>query len=157
MTTKKFILTARVHSLERGFSVTVQGLFYVVLLWWCFGLIYDLGGAAYLAARLRSAAMTAAQDGAKELDLLEFYRTDGVQLAHDSARARAQITFARQMNGIPCEIDVSVQSGALRDFVVVNARTVAPMRVMQVFGMHDLTLNARFTAEAVPGIDAQYQ
>ena len=75
----------RAYCYEQGFSTTVQGLFYVVLLWWCFGLIYDLGGAAYLAARLRSATMLAAQDGAKELDLVEFYRTDGVQIAAGNA------------------------------------------------------------------------
>ena len=147
----------RAYCYEQGFSTTVQGLFYVVLLWWCFGLIYDLGGAAYLAARLRSATMLAAQDGAKELDLVEFYRTDGVQIAAGNARSRARAAFARQMTGIESEVVVSVQSGALRDFVVVNARTTAPMRIMRIFGLRDLVLRTQFSAEAVHGIEAEYQ
>ncbi|MCX6017180.1 MAG: hypothetical protein NTZ50_01525 [Chloroflexi bacterium] len=150
-------LAARLRSAECGFSTTVQGLFYVVLLWWCFGLVYDLGGAAWLSARLRSAAMSAAQDGAKELDTAAFYRTDALQLNYDAARARAQAVFAQQMTGLDSAIDVSVQSGVLRDFVVVNARVRAPMRVMSVFGLHDLTLTTSFAAEAVPGIAIEYQ
>jgi len=137
MTTKKFILTARFHSLERGFSVTVQGLFYVVLLWWCFGLIYDLGGAAY--------------------DVAEIYRSDRLQIDAGAARARAQTVFHRAMAGIPAEIAVSVQSGVLRDFVVVDARTIAPMYILRGFGMRDLTLTVHFAAEAVPGIEDEYQ
>lgn len=142
---------------ERGFGTTVQGLFYVVLLWWCFGLVYDLGGAAWLSARLRSAAMSAAQDGAKEIDTAAFYRTDALQLSYDAARSRARSVFAQQMAGLDSAIDVSVQSGALRDFVVVSARVRAPMRVMRVFGLHDLMLTTSFAAEAVPGIAVEYQ
>ena len=52
---------------------------------------------------------------------------------------------------------MSVQSGALRDFVVVSARTTAPMRIMRIFGLRDLVLRTQFSAEAVHGIEAEYQ
>lgn len=142
---------------EAGFTSTVQGLFYVVLLWWCFGLVFDLGGAAFLSARLRSAAMAAAQDGAKLLDIHEMYRTNGMQLADSSARSRAQAVFAQRMAGVSAAATVRIESGALRDFVIVDAQAIAPMRVLGALGFPDLTLRAHFAAEAVPGIEDQYQ
>jgi len=142
---------------EEGFATSVQGVFYVVLLWWCFGLVFDLGGAAYRSARLRSAAVSAAQDAAKYVDVAEIYRSDRLQIDAGAARARAQTVFHRAMAGIPAEIAVSVQSGVLRDFVVVDARTIAPMYILRGFGMRDLTLTVHFAAEAVPGIEDEYQ
>jgi hypothetical protein len=150
-------MRAQHRRLEAGFSTTVQGLFYTVLLWWSFGLVFDLGGAAYVSARLRSAAMSAAQDAAKYVDVAEIYRSDRLQIDAGPAQARARAVFARAMSGIPSEIAVSVQSGVLRDFVVVDARAVAPMRILRGFGMRDLVLSTHFAAEAVPGIEREYE
>jgi hypothetical protein len=143
--------------LEHGYGGTFQGILYVGVLWWCFGLVYDLGNAAYVAARLRSATIAAAQDGAKHIDRDAFYRGDGVQLNYDGARQRARAVLAQHMGPIAVSAAVSVQSGVLRDFVVVDARSVVRMRVLHVFGLREIPVSARAAAEAVHGIDDEYQ
>lgn len=147
----------RLRRLEHGYGSTFQGILYVAVLWWCFGLVYDLGNAAYVSARLRSAAIAAAQDGAKYIDRDAFYRGDGVQLNYDGARQRARAVLAQHMGPIAVNAAVSVQSGVLRDFVVVDAHSVVRMRVLHVFRLREIPVSARASAEAVHGIDGEYQ
>lgn len=157
MKTENRFAIGRLRKLEQGFGTTFQGILYVAALWWCFGLVYDLGNAAYIAARLRSATIAAAQDGAKFIDRDAFYRGDGIQLNYDGARQRARAVLAQHMGPIAVTADVSVQSGVLRDFVVVDAQSVVQMRVLRVFGLREIPVNARASAEAVHGIDDEYQ
>ncbi len=79
---------------EAGFSTLMQGLFYVVLLWMCFGLIYDIGGAVLASTRLRSAASLADQDGAKMVDTTHYQRFQEWRLSNRAWPVRCKYSTA---------------------------------------------------------------
>ena len=115
------------HRAEGGFSTLIQGLFYVVLLWMCFGLVYDIGGAVLASTRLRSAAFLAAQDGAKMVDTTHYQRFQEWRLSN-RAVTRAMQVFDGATQGMNANAYVAVVTQGPRDMVIVTARAPVRMR-----------------------------
>src|SRR5512133_3804891 len=57
---------------ESGYTVTIQAIYYTVLLFIFFALIFDFGNAGYVATVGTEAARLAAQDAAKNIDQQAF-------------------------------------------------------------------------------------
>lgn len=144
------------HRAEGGFSTLIQGLFYVVLLWMCFGLIYDIGGAVLASTRLRSAAFLAAQDGAKMVDTLHYQRFQEWRLSQ-RAVGRAMQVFDGATQGMNANAYVAVVTQGRRDMVVVTARAPVRMRILGNFGVPDIELRADAFAELTYGISGEGQ
>ncbi len=147
----------RHHRFEAGFTVSAQGLFYIMLMWLSFGFIYDIGNAIYASARLRSAVIAGAQDGAKLIDIRSF--ADDQRLVFLPSAKMHAITMTRLHAG---HLNPDVVADSLVNtnnylFLVVEARAQVPMPILGVFGVPPLDLSARAQAEAISGSNTQHE
>lgn len=142
--------------LERGHSLTLQGIFYLVALWMLFGLVYDLGQVAYVSSILRSAAISAAQDAAKSVDEQYFMEHQEIRLSGE-AFERAQRIMTNQTHGIGVVGDISVVSQVDRELVVLTASARVHPRILSAFGVADFHVPVQVYAEPSYGIEEEYQ
>jgi hypothetical protein len=142
---------------ESGFSITIQAIFYVYLLFFFFALVYDFGNVGYVQTIASNAVRVAAQDAAKEIDIDAFLETQEVRLSAD-ALGRAQ-NVVNGMTGGRVTIDsVAVNSLQYRDVIVVRGTATAQMPVIgSVFGINAVQIPVEAFAEPAFGISLEGQ
>jgi hypothetical protein len=144
---------------ESGFTVTIQAIYYTVLLFIFFGLIYDVGNAGYVATIATNAARMAAQDAAKNVDPQAFLDNQEVRL-NDHAKDDAQDLVDRMTNGIVTLTSVDIVNLPSRgvDVIAVKGNAVARMPVLgSLFGFGSLTIPVEAYAEPAYGISEEGQ
>lgn len=162
----KDILIARVRAgLARGrrkaesgfFTVTIQAIYYVMLLFLCFALIYDFGGAGYVFTIASNAVRMAAQDAAKNIDVDTFLTNQEIRLSGD-AMDRAQEFVNGMGEGHVTITSLSINRLDTRDVIVVEGNVVANMPVLgSMFGLGAITIQVQGYAEPAYGIGAEGQ
>jgi hypothetical protein len=142
---------------ESGFGLTAQGIFYSVLLWMVFGLVFDVGNALYVSARLRSSVFAAAQDAAKRIDPDVFEREQRVVLRADAAayaRDYVVATAPEYLGSVNARVVTRANNYV---YVQVDATASVPMYVLGVFDVPPAQLNASARAEAVSGAEVVHE
>jgi hypothetical protein len=142
---------------ESGYTVTVQAIYYTVLLFMFFALIYDFGNAGYVATTATNAARLAAQDAAKNIDRDAFINNQEVRLSAD-ALTRAQELVGDSTNGQVSVTSVTINHLSTRDVIGVYASATAAMPVLgSLFGIGSVTFPIQAFAEPAYGIDQEGQ
>ncbi len=142
---------------ESGFTVTIQALYYTIILFMFFALIYDFGNVGYVQSIGGNAVRVAAQDAAKDIDPLVFLETQEIRLA-GGATGRAQ-TVVNGLTGNRVRIDsVSVNSLQTRDVIIVRATATANLPVIgSLFGFSTIDIPLEAYAEPAFGIEEEGQ
>ena len=142
---------------ESGYTVTVQAIYYTVLLFIFFALIFDFGNAGYVATVATNAARLAAQDAAKNVDQEAFINNQEVRLSAD-ALARAQELVSDSTNGQVSVTSVAINHLSTRDVIAVYASATAAMPVLgSLFGIGSISFPVQAFAEPAYGIDQEGQ
>lgn len=142
---------------ESGYTVTVQAIYYTVLLFIFFALIFDFGNAGYVATVATNAARLAAQDAAKNVDQEAFINYQEVRLSAD-ALARAQELVGDSTKGQVIVNSVAINHLSTRDVIAVYASATAAMPVLgSLFGIGSITFPVQAFAEPAYGIDQEGQ
>ncbi len=142
---------------ESGYTVTVQAIYYTIMLFMFFALIYDFGGAGYVATVGTEAARLAAQDAAKHIDQQAFIDSQEVRLSPDAV-ARAQQLVNSATAGNVQVTSVTINSLSARDVIAVYATARAPMPVLgSLFGIQPIIFPIAAFAEPAYGINQEGQ
>ena len=142
---------------ESGFDVTIQSIYYILLLFIFFALIFDFGSAGFIATSGNEAMRMAAQDAAKNIDVQAFLDNQEVRLTND-ALARAQDLVNGMTGGKVTVTGVSISRLNRRDVIVVQGTAMADMPVLgSLFGLPALPLQVEAYAEPAYGISEEGQ
>lgn len=143
---------------ESGFfTVTIQAIYYVVLLFLFFALVYDFGGAGYVFTIASNAVRMAAQDAAKNIDVDAFLDDQEIRLS-DDAMDRAQDLVNGMAEGHVIITSLSINRMDRRDVIVVEGNVVANMPVLgSMFGLGAITIQVQGYAEPAYGIGEEGQ
>lgn len=153
----KAVIQSRIRQAESGFTITIQAIYYVFLLFFFFALVYDFGNVGYVQSIASNAVRVAAQDAAKEIDVQFFLDTQEVRLSND-ALSRAQAVVNGMTGGKVIVNSVSVNRLQFRDVIVVQATATAQMPVIgSVFGINAVTMPVEAFAEPAFGISFEGQ
>lgn len=151
------ILRPIFHKAESGFTVTIQALYYVLLLFAFFALIYDFGNVGYVQSIASNAVRVAAQDAAKDIDPLVFLDTQEVRLS-SGALGRAQDVVNGMTGGLVHVDSISVNSLEKRDVIVVKGTATADLPVIgSLFGFSTINIPLEAYAEPAYGISEEGQ
>ncbi len=146
-----------VRQAESGLSVTIQGIYYILLLFTFFAVVYDIGNAGYVATISTNAVRVAAQDAAKHIDELTFIETQEVRLSPD-ALGRAQDVVNGLTGGKVAILQVKVTSLQKHDVIMILGHAHAALPVMgAVFGIDDVIIPVEAYAEPAYGISLEGQ
>lgn len=150
-------LTRLTKRAESGFSITIQGLYYTMLLFIVFALIFDFGNVGYVQSIGSNAVRVAAQDAAKDIDPNVFLDTQEVRLA-TGALGRAQDVVDGMTNGLVSIDSISVNSLQTRDVIVVRGTATADLPVLNsLFGFAPVAIPLEAYAEPAFGIEEEGQ
>jgi hypothetical protein len=142
---------------ESGYTVTVQAIYYTMLLFMFFALIFDFGNAGYVATVATNSARLAAQDAAKNVDQEAFINDQEIRLSPD-ALTRAQELVSSATKGQVTVTEVTINHLATRDVIAVYASATAQMPVLgSLFGLGAITFPIQAFAEPAYGIDQEGQ
>jgi len=142
---------------ESGFSIAIQSIYYVSLLFIFFGLIFDLGNAGYVYTIASNAARMAAQDAAKNIDEQAFLDEQEIRLS-DGAMARAQAIVSGMTDDKVAVTQLSINHLSSRDVIVVKVMAVADMPILgSVMGLSPITIRVDAYAEPASGISEEGQ
>jgi hypothetical protein len=142
---------------EAGFTVSIQIIYYTVILFVFFALIYDFGNAGYVATIATNSARLAAQDAAKNIDPDAFINNQEVRLGPD-ALVQAQTMVADATGGRVKVTDIAVNRLDARDVIAVYASATAEMPVLgSLFGIGSITFPVQAFAEPAYGINQEGQ
>lgn len=142
---------------ETGLSVTVQAIYYILLLFIFFAVIYDIGNAGYVATIASNAVRVAAQDAAKRIDEQAFIEHNEIRLSPD-ALVHAQDVVNGMTGGHVAILAVKVTSQQYRDVIMIIGHAHAALPVMAaVFGISDVIIPVEAYAEPAYGIDLEGQ
>jgi hypothetical protein len=142
---------------ESGFSVTIQAIYYVYLLFFFFALVYDFGNVGYVQTIATNAARVAAQDAAKEIDVQTFLDTQEVRLSAD-ALDRAQGVVDGMTAGQVTINSIAVNNLKFRDVIVVRGTATAQMPIIgSIFGINNVQIPVEGFAEPAFGISFEGQ
>jgi len=149
--------TRRWRRAESGYTVTVQAVYYVSLLFLFFALIYDFGNAGYIYTITSNAARLAAQDAAKNIDEEAFFNDQEVRLSED-ALTRAQAVADGITGGQMTVTTVEISRLSERDVIVVRGLATVNLPVLgAVLGLTSVTLGVDGYAEPAYGINEEGQ
>jgi hypothetical protein len=155
MTSKQ--MDRRLNKVEAGYTVTIQAVYYTVLLFVFFALIYDIGNAGFVATIANNAARLAAQDAAKNIDPQAFIDNQEIRLSAD-ALTRAQDMVDGITNGKLTLSSVAIRRQSTRDVIEVRGDAVADMPVLgSLFGLQSVTIPVEAYAEPAYGISEEGQ
>jgi hypothetical protein len=142
---------------ESGYTVTVQAVYYISLLFLFFALIYDFGNAGYIYTITSNAARLAAQDAAKNIDEEAFFNDQEIRLNED-ALTRAQAVADGITGGRMTVNTVEISRLAERDVIVVRGQAVVDLPVLgAVLGLTSVTIGVDGYAEPAYGINEEGQ
>jgi hypothetical protein len=142
---------------ESGYTVTVQAIYYVFVLYLFFALIYDFGQAGYVFTVASNAARMAAQDAAKNIDEDIFVIDQEVRL-NDGALASAQEVADTMTGGRMTITSLRVSELDARDVIVVQGTAVAHLPILgAAFGMPTISIPVEGYAEPAYGIAEEGQ
>lgn len=144
---------------EAGFTVTVQIIYYTVILFVFFALIFDFGNAGYVATVATNSARLAAQDAAKNIDPDAFISNQEVLLSPD-ALIQAQMLVDDATDGKVKVTEVTKKYIEARgvEVIAVYASATAEMPVLgSLFGIGSITFPVQAFAEPAYGIDQEGQ
>jgi hypothetical protein len=142
---------------EAGFTVSVQIIYYTVILFVFFALIFDFGNAGYVATVATNSARLAAQDAAKNIDPDAFINNQEVRLSPD-ALTQAQTLVDDATDGRVKVTGVTVNRLDARDVIAVYASATAAMPVLgSLFGIGSITFPVQAFAEPAYGINQEGQ
>lgn len=142
---------------ESGFTITIQSIFYVYLMFFFFALVYDFGNVGYVQTIASNAVRVAAQDAAKEIDVQTFLDTQEVRLSTDALN-RAQDVVNGMTGGKVTITSIAVNSLKYRDVIVVRGTATAQMPIIgSVFGINDVQIPLEAYAEPAFGISFEGQ
>ena len=142
---------------ESGFDVTIQAIYYILLLFIFFALIFDFGSAGFAATSGNEAMRMAAQDAAKNIDEMAFLNDQEVRLNND-ALDRAQDLVTGMTDGNVTVTSVSISRLNTRDVIVVQGTAAADLPVLgSLFGMAPLSIQVEAYAEPAYGISQEGQ
>ena len=145
------------RSAESGYTITIQALYYTLLLFIFFALIYDFGNVGYVQSIGSNAVRMAAQDAAKSIDTNVFLDTQEIRL-NGGAVGRAQDVVNGMTGGKVTINNVSVQSLQTRDVIVVEGTARAQMPILgSLFGLWSVDLPLKAYAEPAYGIQLEGQ
>ena len=140
----------KVARAESGYTVTIQAIYYTVLLFIFFALIYDFGNVGYIATVATNASRLAAQDAAKNIDQQAFIEDQEVILSSD-ATDRAQQLVSSATEGKVQVTQVTLLEGGR--YIAVYASATAQMPVLgSLFGLWSVTFPVQAFAEPAYGI-----
>jgi hypothetical protein len=157
MNTSRRTVLHYVKMVESGYTVTVQAIYYTMLLFMFFALIFDFGNAGYVATVATNSARLAAQDAAKNVDQEAFINDQEIRLSPD-ALTRAQELVSSATKGQVTVTEVTINHLATRDVIAVYASATAQMPVLgSLFGLGAITFPIQAFAEPAYGIDQEGQ
>ncbi len=144
---------------ESGYTVTVQAIYYTVLLFIFFALIFDFGNAGYIATVATNAARLAAQDAAKNVDQEAFINDQEVRLNADAlVRAQELVNDATDGKVKVTEVTKNYLEARGVEVIAVYASATAEMPVLgSLFGIGSITFPVQAFAEPAYGIDQEGQ
>ena len=144
---------------ESGYTVTVQAIYYTVLLFMFFALIFDFGNAGYVATVATNAARLAAQDAAKNIDADAFINNQEVRLSADALeRAQELVNDATDGRVKVTEVTKNYIEARGVDVIAVYASATAAMPVLgSLFGIGSITFPVQAFAEPAYGINQEGQ
>jgi len=146
-----------VRQAETGLSVTVQAIYYILLLFMFFAVVYDIGNAGNVSVIATNAVRVAAQDAAKHIDEQAFIERQEVRLSSD-ALGRAQDVVNGLTGGNVTILQVKVTSLQTRDVIMILGHAHAALPVMgAVFGINDVIIPVEAYAEPAYGISLEGQ
>ncbi len=144
-------------AIESGYTVTVQAIYYTVMLFMFFALIYDFGGAGYVATVGNEAARLAAQDAAKHIDQQAFLNTQEVRLSNDALQRAQQLVNSATAGNVQIT-SITINHLATRDVIAVYGTAKANMPVLgSLFGMPPIYFPIAAFAEPAYGINQEGQ
>ena len=132
-----------------GGQVTAFTFIMVAALIMFAGLVLDGGLALAANVRALNEAQEAARSGAQALDLVTFRATGNVVLDPDQAVASARQYLAATGNPDASSAPVTVAG----DQVTVTVTRTQRMQILQVVGVHQITVDATATARAAHGVE----
>lgn len=142
---------------ESGYTVTVQAIYYVFVLYLFFALIYDFGQVGYVFSVASNAARMAAQDAAKNIDEDAFINDQEVRL-NGNALTSAQELVDTMTGGRMAITSLSVSRLDTRDVIIVQASATAHLPILgNAFGMPSITFPVEGYAEPAYGIAEEGQ
>ncbi|MCL5997318.1 MAG: hypothetical protein M1546_14865 [Chloroflexi bacterium] len=142
---------------ESGFTVTIQAIYYTVLLFIFFALIFDFGNAGFVFTVASNATRLAAQDAAKNIDEEAFINDQEIRLQSD-ALTRAQEMVTGLAGDRVTVTNVTISRLEQRDVIVVQAIALANMPVLgNMFGLSSVSFPVEAFAEPAYGISEEGQ
>ncbi len=143
--------------LEGGASITVQSILYIFVLFASFALVYDMGNVALVAQIANAAAMTAAQDAAKEISQGGFKSGQRVTLDPE-ALARAAETVAGMLPTPARDLSIALRAPNGRSAISVTFRVRAATPILRAcFGLGGIEIPVGASAEPAWGLEAEWQ
>ena len=142
---------------ESGFTVTIQAIFYIFLLFMFLAFVFDFGLVGYMTSNATSSMRVAAQDAAKNIDTETFINTQEIRLAPD-ALTTAQTEVTNMSGGTVNVTNVSVRTLNTYDVIVVQGSVRCPLPLLgSVFGLQAVVVPVQAYAEPAYGISKEGQ
>ena len=142
---------------ESGFTVTIQAIFYIFLLFMFLAFVFDFGLVGYMTSNATSAMRVAAQDAAKNIDEETFINTQEIRLAPDALTV-AQQEVTNMTGGSVQVTGLRVSPLETYDVIVVEGSVQCPLPLLgSVFGLQAVVVPLQAYAEPAYGINEEGQ
>ena len=142
---------------ESGLVVTIQAIYYVLLLFAMFALVYDFGAVSYAASIAANSVRVAAQDAAKNIDEEAFINYQTIRLSND-ALARAQDVVDGMSGGNVHVTSISITSLKRHEVITIQAQATVELKVLgSLIGLNQATVPVEAYAEPAYGISEEGQ
>jgi hypothetical protein len=158
----------QIRQAEHGFGMSIQTIWYSLLLFMMLGLVYDMGNVVYVQQVAQNSVIIAANELTKNIDQDRLIRYQEVKLTGVNAGAAQTIVdnLAERnfgSNGIVNVTNAYVDDTSYypRSVVVVQASAIARMPVLSALtqlpynGPLNVTLNVQASAQPAFGIDGE--
>lgn len=154
-------ILAGIHKLrlkaESGFTVTIQAVFYIFLLFIFLAFVFDFGLVGNLYSIATASMKVAAQDAAKNIDTTDFANTQEIRLSAD-ALAVAQQEVSDMSGGKVQVLSLRISHLDTRDVIVITGHVDCPLPLLRsLFGLQMLIVPVQAYAEPAYGIDQEGQ
>ncbi|HEY3342472.1 MAG TPA: hypothetical protein VGK81_10655 [Anaerolineae bacterium] len=142
---------------ESGFTVTIQAVFYIFLLFIFLAFVFDFGLVGNLYSIATASMRVAAQDAAKNIDTTEFANTQEIRLSAD-ALSVAQQEVTDMSGGKVQVLSLEISHLATRDVIVISGHVDCPLPLLgSLFGLQMLIVPVQAYAEPAYGISQEGQ
>lgn len=158
MITERSIRTNSVRlKVESGYTITIQAIFYIFLLFIFLAFVFDFGLVGYLYSIATASMKVAAQDAAKNIDTTVFVNTQQIRLS-DGALGIAQQEVTNMSGGKVQVLSLYVSHLATRDVIVITGHVDCPLPLLgSLFGLKMIIVPVQAYAEPAYGINQEGQ